>query len=68
MKREDAITKLRVAGYHGDRATFTRTYVEERVSYAAAKKAYEEGRAMHARGVVCACHECKKNNPQGATP
>jgi hypothetical protein len=59
MKREHALTKLRVAGYHDDRATFTRTYVEERVSYAAAKAAYAEGRAARARGVPCDCHDCK---------
>ncbi len=60
MTREQALTYLRVAGYHGDRASFTRLYVENRVSYVAAKKAYEQGRAALARGISCNCNDCKR--------
>ncbi len=58
-KREVAITKLRVAGYHNDRATWTRVYVENRVGYATAKAAFAEGERARLRGIRCECHECK---------
>jgi len=64
MKRADAIQHLRYAGYHGDRAAFTRLCVEARISYQAAKKAYGEGQAARSRGVKCTCRDC---NPQGTT-
>lgn len=64
MKREHVLSQLLAAGYHEDRAAFTRLYVENRVSYAAAKKAYEQGRAAKARGVRCTCNDCRKQ--QGA--
>jgi hypothetical protein len=51
MKREHAIAYLRIAGYDNDRAAWTRLYVENRVSYAAAKKAWEEGVLMRQAGV-----------------
>lgn len=58
MKRADAIAYIRIAGYHGDRGSFTRLYVENRVSYAAAKDAYRAGEAAKARGVPCSCRDC----------
>ena len=63
MNRATALTYLRIAGYHNDQTAFTRLYVENRVSYEAAKKAYREGQAQKARGVGCTCSEC---NPKGA--
>jgi hypothetical protein len=36
MKRKDALTVCKVAGYHQDRATFTRVYIENRISRPAA--------------------------------
>lgn len=66
MKRADVLTYLTIAGFHGDRAAFTRLYVENRISYGVAKAAYEQGRAALARGVKCTCHDCKTK--QGATP
>lgn len=66
MKRADALTYLTIAGFHGDRAAFTRLYIENRISYGVAKAAYEQGRAALARGVRCTCTDCKKS--QGAKP
>jgi len=58
--REVALTKLRVAGYHGDRATFTLVYIEARVSYAVAKEHYRRGADMRQSGAFrCSCHECR---------
>lgn len=60
MTRAMAIEHLRVAGYHDDRGAFTRLYVENRISYEAAKKAYGEGRSLRAQGIGCTCTVCKK--------
>lgn len=51
MKREHAISYLRIAGYDNDRAAWTRLYVENRISYAAAQKAWSEGVLMRQAGV-----------------
>lgn len=59
MKREHVLTYLRVAGYHDDRAAFTRLYVENRIGYKAAQDAYRAGRAARDAGVRCDCHDCK---------
>jgi hypothetical protein len=52
-------TLLRVAGYHEDRATFTRLYIENRISKKNADEAYRSGRQAKAAGVRCDCHDCK---------
>jgi hypothetical protein len=67
MTRSMAIIHIRVAGYHADRATFTRLYVENRVSYEAAKRAYGEGQRMRAVGVRCMCSECAQTGATDAT-
>jgi hypothetical protein len=59
-----AIIRLRIAGYHEDRAAFKRLYVENRVGYEAAKRAYGEGQRMKVAGVRCTCSDCA----QGAKP
>ncbi len=60
MKREVLTTLIRVAGYHDDRATFTRLYIENRISKPKADEAYRSGRQAKAAGVRCDCHECKQ--------
>jgi hypothetical protein len=67
MKRSDAIAHLRFAGYHGDRKAFTRIYVENRVSYAAANEAYAVGVRARATGVPCTCFECSRANTGAAS-
>ena len=59
-KREVAIALLRVAGYHQDSGEFVRLYVENRISYAAAKVAYRDGARQRAAGIGCGCYECKE--------
>jgi hypothetical protein len=59
-RREVALTKLRVAGYHTDSASFVRLYVEERVSYAVAKEQFRIGSEMRNAGTRCDCFECKR--------
>lgn len=59
MTRRQAINHLRVAGYHADMASFTRLYVENRVSIQAARAAYAEGERMRDNGVQCTCFDCK---------
>lgn len=60
MTRQQAINHLRVAGYHADMRSFTRLYVENRVSIKAAREAYAEGERMRDNGVLCTCSDCKQ--------
>lgn len=60
MKRKDALTTIRVAGYHGDQRTYLRTYTEHRISMAAAQAEYQRGQRMKKDGVPCSCQECNK--------
>lgn len=60
MTRALAMAHLRIAGYHDDRAAWTRLYVENRVSYAAAKRAWAAGKLARDNGVRCTCTECKE--------
>lgn len=53
MKREHVITALRVAGYHGDTARYTRLLIEERISKARAREAYAAGQRARAAGIRC---------------
>ena len=59
MKREHLLAHLRVAGYHEDRAAFTRLYIENRVSKKVADDAFNVGRTMRRNGVGCGCSDCK---------
>lgn len=65
MKRADALTHIRIAGFHGDKKAFTRLYVENRVSYPAAQEAYRQGIRQKEAGVRCDCFECKKEAQNG---
>jgi hypothetical protein len=60
LKRKDALVLLRVAGYHSDSKTFTRLYVENRVSKPAANAEWDRGAAMRAAGVPCTCPTCRE--------
>lgn len=58
-KRAAALNLITFAGYHGDKGTATRLYIENRVSYGAFQAAYAKGAAAKAAGVACGCHECR---------
>jgi hypothetical protein len=60
VTRTQAVKLIQFAGYHDDRATFTRLYIENGVSYENAKLAYARGRDARARGVKCGCNDCNK--------
>lgn len=60
MKRPDALAYMRIAGYHSDRATFTRLLIESRVARTAADEAFRAGERAKAGGMACACPTCRK--------
>ena len=60
MKRSDALAHLRIAGYHGDHKAFMRLYVENRVAYPIAQRAFADGAAMYRNGVKCSCMGCEE--------
>lgn len=46
MKRADLIRTLKGCGATGDKATFTRLYIEHRISLATANQAWRDGAAL----------------------
>lgn len=60
MKRTDALSALRLAGYHNDSGSFTRVYVENRISHKVAQQEWSLGVAAKLAGVRCTCFECKE--------
>ena len=63
MKREDALSALRIAGYHDDQLTFVRTYVENRISRKVANEEFNRGAALKRAGVRCTCFQCRSEVP-----
>jgi hypothetical protein len=49
---------MRIAGYHGDRARFTRLLIESRVARQAADAEFHRGASMKEAGVPCTCTTC----------
>lgn len=68
MKREHLIGLLRVAGYHEDTATYTRLLIENRISKAAAREAFVQGRNARANGVGCSCGDCRGDRLNWTVP
>lgn len=66
MKRKDALLAITYCGYHGD-ADWARIYVENRVSYEAAREAYRAGARAKERGVPCGCAECAQKQGSATT-
>lgn len=60
MTRAQALEYLRLAGYHDDKAEFTRLYVENRIAYPKALEAFRAGARQRAAGVPCSCRTCKE--------
>lgn len=50
-QRELTLSHLRIAGYDNDRGTWTRLYIENKVSYAIAKEALAAGVRMREAGI-----------------
>lgn len=60
MTRRRALAVIFAAGYHEDQQTFVRTYVENRVSYAAAMRSFVDGKIAKRNGLKCSCSTCTK--------
>jgi hypothetical protein len=59
VKRAQALLAMVFAGYHGDASTWTRLYVEHRISLTVAREHYRKGIAAKDRGIPCNCTDCK---------
>ena len=59
MKRKDALTAIRVAGYHGDSDAAMLAYVENRVSRKTFECEWASGVEARQNGMPCNCHQCK---------
>lgn len=57
-KRELAISIARVAGYHDDKARFTRLVVEARVARKHLDDAWRIGVQQKRNGMPCTCARC----------
>lgn len=60
MTRKQALDSCRYAGYHKDHDTFTRIFVENRISYLKAHEAWSQGVDARLNGVRCTCRDCQK--------
>ena len=58
--RKQALAHIKIAGYHQDSKTFIRLYTENRISFTAANKAYQEGYRLKQAGMKCGCSNCKE--------
>jgi hypothetical protein len=63
-KRDRALQCAKIAGYHEDRKTLTRLYIECRVNLHAMQAAFWAGQQAKKAGVKCGCYDC--NKPQTA--
>lgn len=59
MNRAQVLSAARVAGYHGDSATYTRLVIEHQVSRTDMRAAWTSGAAAKTKGVACDCRDCK---------
>lgn len=62
MTRKQALEICRYAGYHNDEKLFTRTYIENRISYQKAREAFAQGGKAKDNGIKCTCRLCQ-NQP-----
>lgn len=62
MTRKEVLDRMKVAGYHNDKATLTRLYIENRVSFTVANETFQKGVQARKNGVKCNCIECQKTN------
>lgn len=60
MKRSDALSAMRLAGYHDDSRAFTRLVCTTRVSREKANEQWRIGRQLRAAGVRCECFTCRE--------
>ena len=58
--RSLALGRMRMAGFHGDRAAFTRLYIESRIVLDRALDAFMEGQRAREAGARCGCFACTR--------
>lgn len=58
MTRQHALQFMRIAGYHADTKSFTRLFVENRVSKSASNEAWLAGVSAKKSGMKCTCLDC----------
>lgn len=58
MTQDQALTDIRFAGYHADGKSFIRLYMEHRVSFTSARKAFDRGNELREAGWQCQCPNC----------
>lgn len=61
-KREMAIKRAEMAGYHGDTVLWTRLVVESRVNRETLNSAWLRGATMKNLGFKCTCRECAEQS------
>ena len=64
MKRSEALTEIKWAGYHGDHEKAAGIAAQKGIGTSASRKAYSDGQKMKSRNEPCGCPACVK---KGAT-
>lgn len=59
--RKQILGWIKIAGYHQDSAKFIRLYIENRINFTVANKAYQEGYRLKLGGMKCTCTSCNEN-------
>ena len=57
-KRENGLKWIRLHGYHDERASGLRVWLEHRISRAEFDRAWNEGRKLKEEGAPCTCSRC----------
>jgi hypothetical protein len=60
MKRSEALTEIKWAGFHNDTEKAAVIASQKRIGVAASRKAFIDGQKMKKRGEACGCASCKK--------
>ena len=66
MKRADAIKAMMYCGYHSDRQTWTRLFVEHRIAFSPAQAAFTRGEQLRSGGMPCGCRDCQERTMRAA--
>lgn len=60
MRREILLSLFREAGYHDDKAKFTRLLIENRIKREVAEDQWSTGIKQKISGMKCGCYLCNK--------
>lgn len=59
MKRNEALTEIKWAGWHGDYSKCAAIATQKGIGRSSARKAYADGQKMKSRREPCGCASCK---------